>query len=402
MDELIALDPDALTDAELAVALEAFARSRARFDAAELAVIAAFDRRGGYLLDGAVNTRSWLAHETKAARAVAGGRVLLAKRLRRMPAMATALAAGRVTEAHARSMGRCLTPRTLAAFARDEEMLVARARKLEADEFDTVVAEWLRLNDEDGPDPGGGEPSVLHASRTFGDRVKVDGDLDAGDGAEFLAELDALYDELWRPDQACDDGDPARHRTCSERNAAALVEMARRSSAARPADSGDDDRGGRRPLLVVVVDVDPLVGWASARGTLEDGSLLPRSTLDRWACDSAFGRVLMKGKSLPVDVGTISYTTTASQRRALVARDRGCSVPGCKRRPRWCEAHHVVPWPEGPTTLDNLILVCSRHHHLIHGGRLRVVRDPHDVHRWIITRPDGTALRQRPPPRVAA
>src|SRR4051812_35318445 len=122
-----------------------------------------------------------------------------------MPAMADALAAGEVTAGHARSLGRCLTPRTLAEFARDEEMLVGYARQLEADDFDKVVTRWLFVNDPDGPEPDGGPTSDLHASRTFGGRVRVDGDLDFEDGTEFLAELEARYEQLWREDQAADD-----------------------------------------------------------------------------------------------------------------------------------------------------------------------------------------------------
>ena len=55
--------------------------------------------------------------------------------------------------------------------------------------------------------------------------------------------------------------------------------------------------------------------------------MLARATLERWACDCALGRVVMKGRSLPMDVGTLSYTPTPGLRRALVARDRGCIVP---------------------------------------------------------------------------
>ena len=52
---------------------------------------------------------------------------------------------------------------------------------------------------------------------------------------------------------------------------------------------------------------------------------------------------------------------------ALVLRDRHCRHPGCDRSPAWCEAHHVVPVLDGGSTcLSNLVLKCSRHHHLGH------------------------------------
>lgn len=407
IDALVDDDPSLLDAAGLKANLVEFARARARLDAAEAATIAEFDHRGCCIPDGAVNTKAWLAHHTGIGRATAGARVLLAKRLRRMPAMADALAGGEVTDSHARALGRCLTPRTLEAFARDETTLVEHAKALEADDFDKVIARWLQLNDLDGPDPGAERPSEMRTSSMLGGRVRLDGELDLEDGVEFLAELEALYDELWRADQAADDTDPLRTRSHAQRNAAALVEMARRSSA-----TGDRDHDHtphtaptrsrpRRPQLIVLTDPAALAGDPTGTAELEDGTPLPFSILHRWACDSCIGRVVMAGSSTPIDLGTTTYTPSVAQRRALIARDRGCIVPGCKRKPRWCQAHHVTPWPKGPTNLDNLVLVCTRHHKHIHNRTIALTPDT-TTRGWIATRPDGTPLRQRPPPAQAA
>jgi 5-methylcytosine-specific restriction protein A len=50
-----------------------------------------------------------------------------------------------------------------------------------------------------------------------------------------------------------------------------------------------------------------------------------------------------------------------------MVRDGGCVFPGCDRKPKWCDAHHLKPWEDdGPTDLDNGCLLCRRHHTLIH------------------------------------
>ena len=55
-------------------------------------------------------------------------------------------------------------------------------------------------------------------------------------------------------------------------------------------------------------------------------------------------------------------------RRALEARDRGCRFPGCSHE-RWLDAHHVVHWADGgETSLENTLLLCGRHHRLLHEG----------------------------------
>jgi hypothetical protein len=60
---------------------------------------------------------------------------------------------------------------------------------------------------------------------------------------------------------------------------------------------------------------------------------------------------------------------SARLRRILVARDGHCVFPSCRAHARRCEAHHVVPWEQGgPTSIDNLALLCIAHHHALHEG----------------------------------
>ena len=92
LDELRSVEPGALDDAELKALLCEVARVRAALDAIDGAAIAEMERRGCFVTDGAVSTKTWLAHYTGITRAVAGSRVRLAKRLSRMPLLAAALA----------------------------------------------------------------------------------------------------------------------------------------------------------------------------------------------------------------------------------------------------------------------------------------------------------------------
>ncbi|MGI8900427.1 MAG: HNH endonuclease signature motif containing protein, partial [Nocardioides sp.] len=51
----------------------------------------------------------------------------------------------------------------------------------------------------------------------------------------------------------------------------------------------------------------------------------------------------------------------------LVLRDRHCTFPGCRRPPIACDAHHIQHWADGgPTSLDNLMLLCRAHHTVLH------------------------------------
>jgi predicted restriction endonuclease len=84
-------------------------------------------------------------------------------------------------------------------------------------------------------------------------------------------------------------------------------------------------------------------------------------------------------------------------RRAVVVRDRTCRFPGCERPHTWCDAHHLRHWADGgETSLANLLLLCRRHHRMVHrprGFSLDLV-DGAPVFR----RPDGSHLEGRAPP----
>ena len=105
----------------------------------------------------------------------------------------------------------------------------------------------------------------------------------------------------------------------------------------------------------------------------------------------------MSGRSEPLDVGRRTPVVPAGMRRAVILRDRHCRFPGCDRPQTWCDAHHVIHWADGgPTALSNLVLLCRRHHRMLHeprGFRLHL-----EDGRAVFRRPDGSVLEDRAPP----
>ena len=102
------------------------------------------------------------------------------------------------------------------------------------------------------------------------------------------------------------------------------------------------------------------------------------------ACDASITRVLTRGPSQIVDVGRATRVVSATQRRALAVRDRGCI--GCRAPAGWCEAHHITFWGEGgETNLDNLALVCHGCHREIHLCGRRPIRGLDG--RWALSPP---------------
>src|SRR5438552_8896741 len=63
------------------------------------------------------------------------------------------------------------------------------------------------------------------------------------------------------------------------------------------------------------------------------------------------------------------------QGAALIARDKHCQWPGCERPSSWCDGHHLVYWINGGSDeLDNMVLLCQRHHWMVHKGNWQIIK----------------------------
>ncbi|MBB5976851.1 HNH endonuclease signature motif containing protein [Kribbella solani] len=129
---------------------------------------------------------------------------------------------------------------------------------------------------------------------------------------------------------------------------------------------------GAKANITVTIDLDDLrSATANATGQTAYGDELSATTIRRLACDANVIPLVLGSNSEPLDVGRRERLVTKSIRRALNARDRGCVV--CAAPPLRCDAHHLISWLDGgATTVDNLALLCRRHHVDLHAGRWHV------------------------------
>jgi hypothetical protein len=97
------------------------------------------------------------------------------------------------------------------------------------------------------------------------------------------------------------------------------------------------------------------------------GAFLSRADRRQLLCDCNIARIVLGPDSQPLDVGRTHRLVPRWMRRAIAQRDRGCRFPGCDRAANRCEAHHVKAWTDGGgTSLQNLVLLCAFHHHVVH------------------------------------
>jgi hypothetical protein len=338
-----------------------------------VAAVDAFDAAGRWDADAATSMHAWLRDHARmtpaqANRLVRTGRKLRVLHLTREAWAAGSLSGGQV-EVVVQTVGRH-------ADRFDEQALVPLLAELSLPETIQVMDRWReRMHADDGPDEDLEleVPSRLHLSDALDGRGVLDGDLDPDTNQLLKAAL-----------RLADSGDldvPAAERRGEAMGVVAKFFL----------DHQQTRVGGRhRPHVNLLVDVEAMTG------RYVDGPAVSRSVLESYCCDSAFHRVLTAGRSTILDLGTSTRVLTAAIWTALVARDEHCRFPGCDRPAHWCDGHHVLWFSRnGPTRLDNLVLLCRRHHHRLHrpGWEAKLLPDA----TFEVTDPAGHTRTSRPP-----
>ena len=239
---------------------------------------------------------------------------------------------------------------------------------------------------------------------TFEGMWWIHGLLNPEDGAALAAVLESMS----QPVDVDGEQDP---RSPGQRRADAAGQLARAAASA----GVPPIHGGIRPHLTLRVDLDQLINTRHGEAYVGRSSGETRGgPISMWAarmiaCDASVSPIVgqrtrptSRGASHPsdirrliddllaefapavggigwdvLDVGRATRLVTPGQRAALNARDKGCVHPGCDRPPEWTDAHHLVHWADGGTTdLENLALLCQRHHSIVHQRNLHLTRQP--------------------------
>ncbi|MFC0315675.1 DUF222 domain-containing protein [Gordonia phosphorivorans] len=271
--------------------------------------------------------------------------------------------------------------------------------------------------------PADGEVSVaerddlneMTLNRTDDGRVAVTIDFDIVAAEELSAALDPLTRPVPEPDGSQD------RRSAKRRRADAMAQVIRTylSHSDRPESGGvlphvtlsvpaavvmngqvlDSGAGlGARQTISIPMSEDDTAEDDTAVPWLGFGGPISARTAELIMCEASVALALLDDNGVPLNVGREKRLFTPGIRKALVLRDRGCAFPGCGVPPSWCDGHHVEHWEHGGvTSLDNGVLLCRRHHTVIHHGGWEVFIG-HDRQPWFIppADPDHPKRRREP------
>ncbi|HEX5788813.1 MAG TPA: DUF222 domain-containing protein [Woeseiaceae bacterium] len=350
---------------------EAIVRLAARMNAAcyeQLVLIREFDEQLGWLEWQLGNCSEWLAWRCDISLGTAREKVRVAHALAHVPNISQAFAEGRLSYSKVRAL-------TRVTHLRHEGDLLRFALKHTAIQVEERCRE-LRC---------GTVASTMEANRAH-ERRFLSLRRDAARGSVVLT-LEVPLEEGEVIERALE--------VARERMITGDAEQSSESWSAHQADAfvavarsyldGGDDQKPRSPNHLITVHVD--------RSALVDGrgrSALPVETVRRLACDAETVTLIEDEDERPLSVGRQSRIVPKRLLKALWARDRGCTFPGCNRK-RFVDAHHVQHWANGgETSLDNLLLLCTRHHRAVHEGGYSIRRDFQDA--WRFFRPDGIGV----------
>ena len=312
--------------------------------------------------NGFASCAHWLHWRTGIALGAAREKVRVAHALATLPLVSATMQRGAISYAKVRAITRVATPD-------NEGSLLDFAQAGTAAQVERFVGAWRRVDRV-----AAAEAETRYLGRqlsTFVDddgMVVIRGRLTPELGAVVQRALEAAADRLFREAQ----GEPVAERVADE-----VTPGQRRADAlgllAEAALASDLDRGCAADRYQVVLHVEANTGEAAGddlTGTMElgHGALhVSAETSRRLSCDAAVVRMQHDADGAILDVGRKTRAVPSSIRRALQARDRSCRFPGCTARR--CDAHHVEHWVDGgATSLENLVLLCRRHHRTVHEG----------------------------------
>ena len=424
-DPLHPHDLDDVPTERLEAEIQTLAGHLAAASCAFLVLIGEFDRRGAHEPWECLSTAHWLNWKCGTGMTAAREQVRVARRLPDMPVVLAAFSRGQLSYSKVRAISRV-------CHSGIEDGLVSLAQHATAHQLEQACSALRRCNDlaEEEARLRAGEDDARRRARLTLDRT----DTGALTGRFLLSPDDA---EIVTRALATAVGDlnegphPAAggHEPIERQRARALVAMA-------SAYLADPHTGpGPQPELIIHIDAtaltpeptDPPTGSTSATAAttanttadttgdsaessptgirpiaharwplhLGSGTAVSVALLARLASDTGLRWVTDLPDGTQLNLGRHQRLPDAALRRALMARDIHCRFPGCQSRRR-LHAHHIIWWIlGGPTNLDNLLMLCPKHHHAIHDRHWNLTGTSTNP---TFTRPDGHRVEGRADP----
>ncbi len=348
--------------------------SRRGLEARLAAGMAHLESRGATVQSSGLATNAWLAHNTHGARDTGRRSVEMGRTLDRFPGFGDAIRCGELSTDHASALAVVSNPRIVDRLIEAEPTLLEMARSVSFEAFRRNLRVIARRLDADGAEPDCGDRDEVAMGTDASGFLHLRGRF-SGHNATVVER--ALRAETDRQRRAASDEHSAAGTTMptpGALRARAFAQLVRNGLGRELSRDGSSSSEAPRTEAIVVMREDDHGGHTVCS---IDGEPLDPETAAVLTCDAWLRPIVTDADGTPLFAGRGTRYATLAQRRALIARDGGCVFPGCDAPAAWCDAHHIVPWERnGCTDINNLALLCRRHHGLAHSGGWTLRAEP--------------------------
>ena len=347
-----------------------------------LTLLAALIERNAWEGAGIKSPAHWLNYHCGIDLGAAREKVRVAKSLQQLPGIDEAFRSGTISYSKVRAMTRSATPE-------NEQMLLQVALHGTAQHVEQLVRKYRRAESLTDNRFAESQYEARELTCYFDDdgMLVLRGRMTPEDGAVFMKGLETMVAAQNPCVFADEDAANLPKKAFPQKRVDALLALAEQAMSTmeeglQPLSSADKYQ--------VVIHIER---GDEKHGSIESGAHhLPLSpaTARRLCCDASLVPVLEDSSGNVLNVGRKARAIPPSIRRALQIRDQGCRFPGCCES-RYVDAHHVQHWCDGgETRLDNLVLLCRRHHRLLHQEGYEILK--HGEQRFEFLTPVGGAM----------
>ncbi len=391
-------------------------------------VAASYRDSGAWATEGYLSAKTAIVHETGLLPRSVNGTLAIGSLIRDFPVISNAVSTGTMTTDCLTALVPLANEKYREFFADDVELLVKVAHTLSAQQFLAAVRHWKNMIDsvidETSDDYKHFENRFLYFSEVMDGRYILHGEFDAIQGRVLYKALQDVSSKLWRrtAQESRSDYSPAQRRadalvciaqgylsgektakhdeatpsngtssgnkeqsqgTTEDPRVKRLPRMASGSDSASTMNAGnttpEEFRFSLNPVLTsdIVIDINDLDPEYSTHAFLtkciETASPIisthSREHIEQILCDTTLATPI-KYTDGTYNLGRKVRTAPWKMKKQMLLSQETCSVAGCITPAHWCEAHHIHHWAHGgETNIDNLALLCSRHHTMMHNDR---------------------------------
>ena len=385
-------DSASVTPAINTTFMKAATKAEQRITALHDRTYSSYERSNAWAADGYLTGTSAITHETHQARQSVTRAIERGKLLNQYKSVACASKNGTLTTDHINYLVPLTSEKYCEFFTDDVDLLVQSAKDLSAKQFSNVVRHWKNMVDAVIDEPTDEYKAfnnrALYLHETIDGSWFLQAWLDPITGKNTHKALEDIREKRWRdmPPEQRNEFSPAQQRVDA---LGCVVQgyLSHNTPAIAP-DTGTDSKPNEyhfssspsltTDIIIDINDLDPQYSThaflnkcitTTAQGQSPIISTHSRKHIEQILCDTTL-QVPIKNTDGTYDLGRKVRTAPWKMKKQLMLQSTTCSIPGCTMPSQWCDAHHIEHWSHGgQTNIDNLALLCSRHHTMMHNDK---------------------------------